>query len=283
MKTFTRTTPSVFLSVALLAACGDGEETTGEDDAPDSDGDTNEVEEVEDVDEEEENEDENGSSEDSAEEEGETENNDGNSFEPFEYEGAWPDVGVDVESSESDLEEDLVVFFEAQIDEEFPQHSSEYTSYLRSVANAVEQNVTVDIHFNRFMDVVPERIRNMERAEFTTDEVEFIRTAYLEGMQIHHDAVEALDDQFDDIHEEQHDLELEEAFYDGIVEGNHLLATAYIQMVQIAEETDVIDIDELTEMEEFIEDNYLDDVEDIEIEDETVINWFGEGSSVWKL
>ncbi|QQK81214.1 hypothetical protein HUG20_15755 [Salicibibacter cibi] len=282
---------TMFLSVTLLAACGDDEEEATGDGATDNDDDTTEAEEAEESDgtdedieateeeEESENDTENGSSRDFdeeddngswrdfAEEEDESGNNGGNSFEPFEYEGAWPDVGVEVESSESDLEDDLVVFFEAQIDEEFPQHSSEYTSYLRSVVNAVEQNVTVDVHYDRFMDVVPERIRNMERAEFTTDEVEFIRAAYLEGMQVHHDVVEILDGQFDDIHEEQHDPELEEAFYDGIVEGNHLLATAYIQMVQIAEETDVIDIDELTEMEEFIENNYFEELEE-ELEDD---------------
>ncbi|QQK77647.1 DUF4352 domain-containing protein [Salicibibacter cibarius] len=56
MKTWTKIASAMFLSVALLVACGDGEEETTSEDTPDTDDDTSEAEDVEATEEEEESE-----------------------------------------------------------------------------------------------------------------------------------------------------------------------------------------------------------------------------------
>ncbi|MDE5413404.1 hypothetical protein [Alkalihalobacterium chitinilyticum] len=180
-----------------------------------------------------------------------------NEFEKYVYEGAWPGIGIEPTSPEEDIIEDLEAFFSSQEDKEFPQHTKEYTFYLNNVLVAVQQRVTVDYHYRSFMKVVPQRIRNLQRLELETMEVEFIRKQYLEAMEIHHQAVQTLDGHFTDIHNDEHDRQLEEGLYDAVKQGNHLLALAAIQMVKLAEDTEILDIDELNELEDFIEDHII--------------------------
>lgn len=176
-------------------------------------------------------------------------NSENDDFEQFEYEGAYPDTGIDIESSEETLEEDMHAFFPL-LESETGQ---EYTFYLRSVATAVDVRRTIPTHYNRFMEATPTIIRDIEQIELKSDEMDFARQAYLNAIEIHYDAVEALEPHIDDIHDESHDPQLEEAFQHSILEGNHQLALFAVQMVKIAEETDLMNVHELHDLEDMID------------------------------
>ncbi|MGO4889911.1 hypothetical protein ACJ2A9_19360 [Anaerobacillus sp. MEB173] len=180
-------------------------------------------------------------------------------FEKYIYQGARPNVGIEVTSIEEDIKKDLEGFYKALEDKEYPEHTKDYTFYVKNVLAAVQQRVTVDYHYRSFMKTIPERIRSLKRLELETKEVEFIRKHYLEAMEIHHKAVATLDGRFSDIHNQVHDPELEADLYTAVEQGYHYLALASIQLVKIAEDTSILDINEMNETEEFIEEFLIED------------------------
>ncbi|ADU29439.1 hypothetical protein [Evansella cellulosilytica] len=175
--------------------------------------------------------------------------NEDSEFERFEYEGAWPGVGIEVDSPEEALKGDLELFFETVIDE----LGNEYVFRLGSVMRAVDQQMTIPIHYKFFMDDTPQRIRDLKRLTLETDEADFIRQYYLQAMEIHLEAVENIHPHIDDIHNDTHDEHVTTEFYDKILEGYHYLALSSIQIIKIAEETNVLDINEMNDLEDMIE------------------------------
>ncbi|GAK03140.1 hypothetical protein JCM19037_1435 [Geomicrobium sp. JCM 19037] len=173
--------------------------------------------------------------------------------EPEEEQTDSPEA-IEVTSSEDDLEEDVITLLESQIvDPDNPQNMREHPYYLSAVFTAMEVRTTVDVHYNRYMDNVPYQIRNLERAEFSTPEMTYYADEFLLAMELHTEAVESLDGNFDEIHNDTAQ-DVEEAFVEQVVAGNEHLANAYEQLILIADEYDLVDLRELRDLEDFIED-----------------------------
>ncbi|MBM7095935.1 hypothetical protein JSY36_09225 [Bacillus sp. H-16] len=122
-------------------------------------------------------------------EEASGENEEDNGFERFEYEGAYPGIGIAVESSEEDLENDMIKFIEVIEGE----NGHEYTFNLENVGKSLENNVNVNYHYERFAEVVAKAHRDLQRLELETDEWDFARQEYLKAIESHRDAAEKLE------------------------------------------------------------------------------------------
>ncbi|WP_026690054.1 hypothetical protein [Alteribacter aurantiacus] len=178
-----------------------------------------------------------------------------NGFERYEYEGAYPGLGIEVRSDEEALESDLEAFGEASSSES----GQDFLFYLRSVDNAINVRHTVEYHYNRYVRNVPSMIRNMQRVKLETDELDFARQEYLKAMEIHMDAVESLEPNLQAIDNEEEDSHVLEDFYTKIDEGLHHYALFLVQIVKIAEDTDLIDVQDMHDYEDMIAETLKED------------------------
>ncbi|MFD2706538.1 hypothetical protein [Salibacterium lacus] len=171
---------------------------------------------------------------------------DGENYEPYEYEEVWADVGLEVESSKEALQSDYEKLVKALTNE----HKQQYDSYVNGVTTAIEAETTIELHYNRFMNNVPDILMDTKRVELETREIDFVRQQLIKGMENMIDAIEPMDTELEGKTAQEALDELNSA----IDESNHYDALGHVQLQRILEETGALKPEN--------EDDYLDFIDE---------------------
>ncbi|MDQ0300644.1 vacuolar-type H+-ATPase subunit I/STV1 [Salibacterium salarium] len=242
--------------IALMAACSSDDENTEAADDAKTDSETQE-EENEEESEESESED-NGSNlaDASSEEEQDTEEEEEEEYEPYEYEEVWADVGLEVESSNDEINSDLEKFQPLLISDT----KQDYRGYVSSVLTSVQQEVTVGYHYKRFMNNVPDMLMDLKRVELETNEMDYARQQMIKAYEKAIDTIEPLESEIDDIHDGNFDTESMNELENNLLEVYHYEALACVQLQRLNEEEDIeLELEGEDALLDFIDENLIED------------------------
>ncbi|MBU9710313.1 hypothetical protein [Evansella tamaricis] len=140
-------------------------------------------------------------------------------------------VGVEVVSSQEELEHDLLLLFEAM----FEHANNSWSSYLEELAYAVYIQTDVDVMHERFITAVTLQMESINGIQFSTEEVSFVRDQFYKSMESHYNAVREVEDQFGNISNQDEFLS---RFEELTKDGNHEYSLGAHQLVKIGEATD---------------------------------------------
>jgi hypothetical protein len=147
----------------------------------------------------------------------------------------WPEVGVSVSSEETLLEQDLATFLQAITME----NGEDYFFYLSQLENAIDVQMTISHHYNRYLTSAFEVTNDVKQLEFKTPEMKFVKHHYLQGVSQHVKTVEMIEPHINAINSDTHPLSIISEFNGGITLGNEEIALAFIQILKIIKKTDM--------------------------------------------
>jgi hypothetical protein len=147
----------------------------------------------------------------------------------------WAEVGLSVSSDDTLLEQDLSAFLHAIAAEK----EEGYFFYLNQLENAIDVQMTISHHYDRYLTSALRISSNVKQLECKTPEMKFVKRYYLQGVSQHLKTVEAIEPHIDAINNDSHPLTVITEFNEGITSGHEEIALAFIQILKIAEKTDI--------------------------------------------